>query len=56
MRVGRQALANGLLTRFDPHWLALGPPLVATEKDIDEIVTILDQSIGQVLTELDASS
>ena len=56
VRVGRRALANGLLTRFDPHWLALGPPLVATENDIDEIVAILDQSIGQVLTELDASA
>src|SRR6266852_3479850 len=25
VRVGKRALANGLLTRFDPHWIAFGP-------------------------------
>ena len=28
VRVGRRALENGLLCRFDPHWIAFGPPLV----------------------------
>ena len=47
--IGKRALANGLLTRFDPHWLALGPPLVVTADEIDEIISILDQSFEEVL-------
>lgn len=50
-RLGRRALANGLLTRFDPHWLAVGPPLVVTADEIDQIVAILDRSIGEVMAE-----
>jgi adenosylmethionine-8-amino-7-oxononanoate aminotransferase len=49
VRVGRRALENGMLTRFDPHWLAMGPPLISTGAQIDEMVTILDRSIGEVL-------
>ena len=49
LEIGRQALANGLLTRFDPHWLALGPALTITEQQTDEIVSILDRSISEVL-------
>src|SRR5881275_2929559 len=30
VRVGRRALENGLLCRFDPNWLAFGPPLPVT--------------------------
>jgi adenosylmethionine-8-amino-7-oxononanoate aminotransferase len=52
VRVGRRALANGLLCRFDPHWLAFGPPLVSTAEHIDEMVAILDRSLGEVLAEL----
>lgn len=48
-RIGRRALENGLLTRFDPHWLALGPPLVVTAEQIDQMVAILDRSIGEIL-------
>jgi adenosylmethionine-8-amino-7-oxononanoate aminotransferase len=55
VRVGRRALTHGLLTRFDPNWLALGPPLVVTSAEIDEIVAILDQSISEVLTENEIS-
>jgi adenosylmethionine-8-amino-7-oxononanoate aminotransferase len=51
VRVGRRALANGLLCRFDPHWLALGPPLIATAEHIDEMLAILDRSLGEVLAE-----
>src|SRR5205085_5648335 len=29
VQVGRRALANGLLCRFDPHWIAFGPALTA---------------------------
>jgi adenosylmethionine-8-amino-7-oxononanoate aminotransferase len=52
VRIGRRALRKGLLCRFDPHWIALGPPLVATAEHIDEIVDILDASIGEELESL----
>jgi adenosylmethionine-8-amino-7-oxononanoate aminotransferase len=50
--VGRRALQNGLLCRFDPHWIAFGPPLVSTAEQIEEMVAILDQSMGEVLDEV----
>jgi adenosylmethionine-8-amino-7-oxononanoate aminotransferase len=49
VKVGRRALANGLLCRFDPHWLAFGPPLVSTAEQIDEMLALLDRSIGEAL-------
>jgi adenosylmethionine-8-amino-7-oxononanoate aminotransferase len=52
LRIGKQALRNGLLLRFDPHWIAFGPPLIVTERDIDAMLAILDQSIREVLREL----
>jgi adenosylmethionine-8-amino-7-oxononanoate aminotransferase len=52
VRVGRRALDKGLLTRFDPHWIAVGPPLVATAEHIDEIVDLLDRSLGEELARL----
>jgi adenosylmethionine-8-amino-7-oxononanoate aminotransferase len=52
LRVGRRALDNGLLCRFDPHWLAFGPPLVTTSEQIDEMVDLLDRSIGEALATL----
>lgn len=51
VRVGRRALELGLLTRFDPHWIAVGPALVTTGEQIDEMVALLDQSIGEILNE-----
>ena len=51
-RAGRRALENGLLCRFDPHWIAFGPPLVSTAEEIAEMVNILDRSIGETLPEL----
>jgi adenosylmethionine-8-amino-7-oxononanoate aminotransferase len=51
VRVGRRALANGLLCRFDPHWLAFGPPLTVTEEQLDEMLAVLDRSLGEVLGE-----
>jgi adenosylmethionine-8-amino-7-oxononanoate aminotransferase len=52
VRVGRRALANGLLCRFDPHWIAFGPALIVSSEQIDEMVELLDKSIGQVLSEM----
>jgi adenosylmethionine-8-amino-7-oxononanoate aminotransferase len=49
VRVGRRALENGLLCRFDPHWIAFGPSLISTEEQIDEMVAILDRSVAEVL-------
>jgi len=44
-----RSLEYGLLTRFDSHWWALGPPLIMTAEQIDEVVLILDRSIAEVL-------
>src|SRR5262249_55146288 len=49
VKIGRRALENGLLCRFDPHWIAFGPSLVSTAAQIDEMVSILDKSMGEVL-------
>jgi adenosylmethionine-8-amino-7-oxononanoate aminotransferase len=56
VQVGRRALAQGLLCRFDPHWIAFGPPLIVTAEQIDEMVAILDRSLGEVLGELDGAA
>lgn len=50
--IGKRALSNGLLLRCDPHWLSLGPPLILTESQADDIVSILDASISEVLDEI----
>ena len=52
VRVGRRALANGLLCRFDPNWIAFGPALVVTAEQIDEMVDLLDRSLGETLAEM----
>jgi adenosylmethionine-8-amino-7-oxononanoate aminotransferase len=52
VQVGRRALAHGLLCRFDPHWIAFGPPLIVNAEQIDEMVALLDRSLGEVLTEI----
>jgi adenosylmethionine-8-amino-7-oxononanoate aminotransferase len=49
LRVGRRALANGLLCRFDPNWLAFGPALVVTAEQLEEMLEVLDRSIGEAL-------
>ena len=49
VQVGRRALAHGLLCRFDPHWIAFGPPLIVTAEQIDEMVAVLDKSTGEAL-------
>lgn len=56
VRVGRRALAEGLLCRFDPHWIAFGPPLVSTDADIDELLNLFERSLRAVLDELGCSS
>ncbi len=51
VQVGKRALENGMLCRFDPHWIALGPPLVSTADQLDEMVAILDRSLNEALAE-----
>jgi adenosylmethionine-8-amino-7-oxononanoate aminotransferase len=51
VQVGRRALTHGLLCRFDPHWIAFGPPLIVDAEQIDEMVALLDRAIGEVLNE-----
>ncbi|MGD9647967.1 MAG: aspartate aminotransferase family protein [Pirellulales bacterium] len=52
VRVGRRALKHGLLCRFDPNWLAFGPALTTTPDELDQMLAILDRSVGEVLGEL----
>jgi len=49
VKVGRRALERGLLCRFDPHWIAFGPPLVVTSEQLDEMVATLEASMVDVL-------
>ena len=49
VQIGRRALANGLLCRFDPHWLAFGPALNVTSEQLEEMLAVLDRTIGEVL-------
>jgi adenosylmethionine-8-amino-7-oxononanoate aminotransferase len=51
VQIGRRALANGLLCRFDPHWLAFGPALNVTEDQLEEMIGVLDRSMEDVLRE-----
>ena len=52
VRIGKRALANGLLCRFDPNWLAFGPPLVVTAEQLEEMLAVLDRSMDEALAEL----
>jgi adenosylmethionine-8-amino-7-oxononanoate aminotransferase len=48
VRLGKRALSKGMLCRFDPHWIAFGPPLCITGEQIDEILQILDSCLQEV--------
>jgi adenosylmethionine-8-amino-7-oxononanoate aminotransferase len=52
LRIGRRALHHGLLVRYDPHWIAFGPPLCITESDADQMVDRLELAVRDVLREL----
>ncbi len=49
LQIGQECIARGLIIRFDPDWIALAPPLVATKEEIDEMLSILEASIAAVL-------
>lgn len=48
-QVGKTALKKGLLTRFDPHWIAFAPPLIITKEEIDLMMAIFLDSVTEVL-------
>jgi adenosylmethionine-8-amino-7-oxononanoate aminotransferase len=48
-KIARAARRNGLIVRMDPHWIGLAPPLIISEKQIDELVEILERSISEAL-------
>lgn len=49
VQVGKTALKKGLLTRFDPHWIAFAPPLIITRDEIDVLMDIFTESIKETL-------
>ena len=50
-RVHKAARHRGLLIREGPNFVALAPPLVVTEADVDEVTELMDQAIGDALTD-----
>jgi adenosylmethionine-8-amino-7-oxononanoate aminotransferase len=53
--VQRAARARGLLLRASPHNATLAPPLVTTAAEIDEIATIVEESVAEVAGQLESS-
>jgi L-2,4-diaminobutyrate transaminase len=53
-RISKAARDRGLIARAMPHGDILGfaPPLIATRNDLDEIVTIAEAAVRQVMDEL----
>jgi adenosylmethionine-8-amino-7-oxononanoate aminotransferase len=51
-RVHHAARARGLLIREGPNFVALAPPLVITDADVDEIVHLIDQAVGDAVASL----
>lgn len=53
--VQRNARARGLLLRASPHIATLAPPLIISEEEIDEMVSILAAAIDDVAREYHAN-
>ena len=49
VKIGKEALKNGLITRFDPNWLAFAPPLIIDKSDVDEMIKVLLTSVENVM-------
>jgi adenosylmethionine-8-amino-7-oxononanoate aminotransferase len=45
----RCALENGLILRIDPTWFAVAPPLIAEERDIDEMMALIEETLAGAL-------
>jgi 4-aminobutyrate aminotransferase-like enzyme len=48
-RVHKAARGRGLLIREGTNFVVVAPPLVVTESEVDEIVELMDQAIGDAL-------
>ena len=45
----KAAVKNGLIMRVDPDWFAVAPALIAEERDIDEMVGLIETSLKSAL-------
>lgn len=45
----KATLEHGLIARVDPTWFAVAPPLIAEETDIDEMYSLIDDSLRTAL-------
>lgn len=54
-RLTEKMRERGVIMRFNADKVTLGPPLCITADDIDEIITALDGSIGELESELSLS-
>ena len=55
-RINRAAMKRGMIMRPIDNLMALSPPLVVTKADVDFIVDTLADSIGEVASEIQATS
>lgn len=49
-RIGAEAEERGLIIRHDPDWIALAPPLITTDEELNAMCDILEQSIDAALS------
>lgn len=49
IRVGKSALQNGLILRFDPNWMAFAPPLIIENEEVDTMMRIFAESLEATL-------
>jgi adenosylmethionine-8-amino-7-oxononanoate aminotransferase len=53
VKVGRSAiLKEKMLVRYSPAWVALAPPFIVTEEQIDDMVDRLGRAIVAVLNQV----
>ena len=52
MRVAMEAQKRGLIVRPLGHMIVLSPPLILTAEQIDNIASVLDESIQVVIASL----
>ena len=52
VEVGIAAMKKGLLTRFDPNWIALAPPLIINREEMGLLLEILTDSIRETVKKL----
>jgi adenosylmethionine-8-amino-7-oxononanoate aminotransferase len=49
LQIGRRALENGLILRYDPDWIAFAPPLVMSDAELDLMMDIFTESAREAL-------